>query len=183
MFGLLAIFWLIKKKDHNISLYLLAILASATGIGSFLWHGLRTPLSLTADVLPGLLYLLLFLLIWSIAIFGRKIGALVFILFFVIQWSATFLLPIPELNGPPLTVFLIIPIFGIILLLFTYKKIGKEVWYGILMLLSAVLAAFFRTIDLHTCDILSFGTHFLWHIFLGLSVYLGIILISKINRK
>ena len=34
---------------------------------------------------------------------------------------------------------------------------------------SAIIAVTMRTLDLNTCDVIPVGTHFFWHIFLGVS--------------
>jgi hypothetical protein len=46
----------------------------------------------------------------------------------------------------------------------------------------AVAAAVFRSIDLMTCDLIPFGTHFLWHLGLSTAAYLGIVLLVRMKK-
>lgn len=183
LLGLLALLYLVRKDERAPELYMLALLTLATGLGSVLWHGMRTPLSLALDVFPGLLYFLLFLFLWPYALGGRLRGALTFIGFFLSQFLIIRLVSLPESNGPPLSIFVTTALFAGALLVWTYRKFGHAVYWGIAMITSALLAAFFRTIDLHTCSAIPFGVHFLWHTFLGFAAYLGVIFLSQIYEK
>ena len=40
-----------------------------------------------------------------------------------------------------------------------------------------------RSIDLMTCSIIPFGTHFIWHILLSLAAYLGIVMLLRLKPK
>lgn len=181
LFGLLAILYLYHHRSRAYELYALAGLAVATGLGSAWWHGARTGISLAFDVFPGLMYFLLLTALWPMALMRKWWWgpATVFGLF-AVQFGLAYLLPLGESNGPPLTVFGGTLLVAAALVWVTYLRAKEAVPYALLMLGSALLAAFMRTIDLHTCDYISFGTHFLWHVFLGFAAYLGVRLIAKI---
>lgn len=179
LLGLLAILYLLQKKNRMPELYILAFLTLATGIGSVFWHGTRTPLGLTLDVLPGLLYFLFFLFLWPYTLGGRLKGGLVFIGFFLSQFLIIRFVPMPESNGPPVSIFFTTALIAGGLLVWTYRKYGRAAYWGIAMIASALTAAFFRTIDLETCTLVPFGVHFLWHTFLGLAAYLGVVFLAK----
>jgi hypothetical protein len=49
-------------------------------------------------------------------------------------------------------------------------------------LASALLALVFRTADLLVCPYFPLGTHFLWHIFLSLAAFLGVLVLMEINK-
>ena len=38
----------------------------------------------------------------------------------------------------------------------------------------AIVAASLRTLDLSVCEAIPVGTHFFWHIFLGMAAYAGV---------
>ena len=42
-------------------------------------------------------------------------------------------------------------------------------------------AAFFRSIDLASCAVVPFGTHFLWHILLSTAAYCCVVLIARLK--
>lgn len=182
LLGLLAVLYLIKHKNRRADLWALAVLTIATGLGSTWWHGARTGISLAFDVFPGLLYFLLFLYLWPAYLFGKWRGALAFIAFFAVQFVLVQFLPFGERNGPPVGVFATTFLFAVVYLVATYRKIGRPFWWGVAMITSALTAALFRTIDLETCATLPFGTHFLWHVFLGLAAYLGVRFLSHLER-
>ena len=183
LFGIWALVWLWERKFKNPELYALAALAALTGFGSVLWHGLRTPLSLTLDALPGVLYFLLFVYLWAASLGGRRwgYGTVIGLLGSVVL--LTQFVPFPDVNGPPAAVFAMAAIFALFLLVWTYRKAGHAVWLGIAMIASTITAVTFRTIDLSLCDTFPFGVHFLWHTFLGAAAFLGVLLIASIYRR
>ncbi len=183
LFGVAAMVWLVMRRERRVDLWMLAVLTSLTGLGSAWWHGSRTAVALAGDVFPGLFYFLLFLYLWPAYLFGKWRGALVFLGFFATVFLLVRLLPFGERNGPPQGLFMTTFIFACGLLYATYRKHGRVVWWGIAMIGSALTAAFFRTIDLETCDMLPFGTHFLWHIFLGGAAYLGVRFLSALTPR
>lgn len=172
--GVLALLWLRRHEIHDTAAYILASLAVLTGVGSALWHGLRTGLMLTFDVLPGLAYFLVILLMWPYRLYNRWWAyACVVALFGAVQ-AAFLFVPTVSRGGPPATLFLVITIFAAVLLVLTYKRARAALPWGIVMVGAAALAATFRSIDLYTCTTLPFGTHFLWHTFLALAAYAGV---------
>jgi hypothetical protein len=62
--------------------------------------------------------------------------------------------------------------FGALLLWATAKRFGPAVfWIGAASLALGAAAASFRSLDLQACEVIPFGTHFLWHILLALAAY------------
>jgi hypothetical protein len=183
LFGLFAIIWLVQKRNKRPDLWALAVLTIATGLGSAWWHGARTSVSLAFDVFPGLLYFLLILFLWPAYLFGRNYGALLFAAFFGALFLLARFIPFGDHNGPPAGLFGTVFVFAVAYLWYSYKKIGTQVWWGIAMIAAALAAAFFRTIDLYTCDVLPIGTHFLWHVFLGWAAYLGVVFLAQFSES
>ncbi len=178
-FGLVAL-WLSYRKWSATDVWALAILLTATGIGSALWHGLRTPLSLTLDVVPGLLFLLLFVYVWARRVWGvygasAYLGAF-FAGTFALSWLTQLVMPF---RGPPVGVVLA-AIVGAGYLI--YRTRDRALLLGSLTLLSALFAYTFRSVDLYTCSVIPFGTHFLWHVFLSGGAFLGILIIMKLDQ-
>ena len=182
LFGLVALYYSHKHKS-SADVWALAVLLTLTGIGSFLWHGLRTPLSLTLDVVPGLLFLLLFVYVWARRVWGVR-GASLFLGGF---FASTFLLSyvtqlLVPFRGPPLGVVIAVVGAAGYLIMKTYTRYGRVAYFGVLSIGLSLLAFFFRSIDLYTCDVVPFGTHFLWHIFLSAGAFAGILLILRLDQ-
>jgi hypothetical protein len=69
-------------------------------------------------------------------------------------------------------------IFGILLFVLSLRKYGRFAWLSILSVIVAVIAFIFRTADLYICELIPFGTHFLWHIFLSGAAYIAILFLA-----
>jgi len=152
----------------------LSAFAVSVGIGSMLWHGLRTPLTLALDVIPGLLFFITFVFLWPAMLFNRWVAYATFSGFFVLQIAAFMLFEPVGSNGPPITLFFVTALVGAVLLYFTFKRKGAYGWIGLAILVFGALAATARTFDLELCGVVPFGTHFLWHTFLGGAAFLAI---------
>lgn len=183
--GLVAIYWLYKHRSSDKMLYVIAAGVALTGIGSTLWHGLRTPLFLSLDVFPGLITFLLVVWYWPYLLGGRwwSYGAIIAI--FGGVFGATWLFPFfDNQNGPPLALFFVVGLVGFTLAFLTYQKAGLRLALLSLSFLgTAIMAAVVRTIDLSTCDLVSFGTHFMWHIFLGTTGILVVMFMALLSKN
>lgn len=164
------------------ALYVLAGLLATTGLASFLWHGFKSPFALSVDVLGGVLYLLVFLFLWAWSVRGRwtAYGLITALLIGVALvpylipgvWSFSFF-----------AILGVLLVIGGILLFMTYREHGKKLGhFALLTIASAALAFFFRSIDLWACPHISFGTHFLWHIFLSIAALMGAWLVLTIVK-
>lgn len=182
--GVIALIWLYKQRRHSYLLYGIALFLALTGLGSTLWHGLRTPLSLSLDVFPGLITFMLIVWTWPYLLGGRIWSYLTIFGIFVGIFIFARLLPQVESNGPPMAVFLVVAVGGLILTYLTYKKRGRKLaLHGLSVIVLAALAASVRSTDLLTCDIIPTGIHFLWHVFLGSSAFVAILFLSKLASQ
>lgn len=183
LFGLVALY-LSHKYKSSADVWALAVLLTLTGVGSFLWHGFRTPLALTLDVVPGLLFLLLFVYVWARRVWETYRSAFFLATFFVgtfvLSWVTQQIIPF---RGPPLGVVAAVLIAAGYLIMKTRKRYGAIALWGGASIGLSLLAFFFRSIDLYTCDVVPFGTHFLWHIFLSTGAFVGILLVQKIDQS
>lgn len=172
LFGIASLVLVVRRSPRAIELYLLFALLIVNGVGSILWHGLRTRWALTLDVTPALIFLLLVAIIWGrrvapwwqVALVGAGIAALSFV---VRNIELGFRLPGRWGAMAPLVVaaaaWLIVRSYSI-------SKTAALAGGG--ALLSALAALTFRTIDNVACEWLPMGTHFLWHIFLSAAAFL-----------
>jgi hypothetical protein len=149
----------------------LIALAASVGIGSILWHTYPTSLTLILDIVP-----ILFFIIWYIWLYTRNVIGMRSL--FAVASGAAFLiatfLVIPYshvLHGalvytPGLIVVLVLGVF--------HARERRAARFTLLTAAGIYLAAlFFRTIDNEVCSVLTIGTHFLWHLLIGLVTYLA----------
>ena len=83
MFGLLALYFVIKRTPRAYDLYFLCALLIANGIGSGLWHGLRDRGALIFEVQAGLFVLFGIAFCWSRRLWSYA-GAAAFLLAFLV---------------------------------------------------------------------------------------------------
>lgn len=180
--GLGLLVWLSRHRSKDFVPYMLAALLMCTGVGSVLWHGFRTPLALTLDVLPGMLYFLTLLFVWTTALTNRWYGYGSVALLFLIQWLVGVVLThyFPHAQAWPL--FFVALGMGGVLTLWTIRSNAAAGNIAGWMMLAAMGAAIARTYDLSVCTTLPIGTHFLWHILLAVAGFLGVILIIKLKK-
>ncbi len=180
-FGLAALWMVWKRSPYSYGLYWLAFLVAATGVGSFLWHGLREPWALTMDTLPGGMVLLTFVYLWARS-FYSFVGAGTFLALF---FGAAFLMMGYGRGSLPFFVSLapVVIVFAAWLIYRTRDVSPSLALQGCVVVGCALLALLFRSIDGYACDFIPMGTHFLWHVFLSLSAFLGIRLLLRIENQ
>jgi hypothetical protein len=165
--------WVLAKRTGTPSagVQVLIALAASVGIGSILWHTYPTALTLILDIVPILIFIIWFIWLYARNVIGMRsllavASAAAFLLgtFVAIQYSDV-------LHGalvytPGLIVVLVFGVFQA-----TERTVAR---FTLLAAAGVYVAAlFFRTIDNEVCPVLPIGTHYLWHILIGLVTYLA----------
>lgn len=171
-----------EKPSHPTGLWLLVVLLYATGIGSALWHGLRTYWALRVDSLSGLFFLLALVGLWAGQLWGRIRGWLatfgfVVLSVTVLRLSLHLMGDVPKNLRPVmfLPFFIEVIAVGAVLVQVSYIRAGRRAArLGIATVVCGMIAAVGRSLDMVLCAWLPFGSHFIWHTFLSLAAYLGI---------
>jgi hypothetical protein len=57
LFGIASLLLVMRREPNAIVLYVACALLMVNGVGSILWHGLRTRWALTLDFVPALIFL------------------------------------------------------------------------------------------------------------------------------
>lgn len=166
--------WLTARRCNGLStgLWVLTGLVITVGAGSTLWHTFATPWAEWFDRIPILLFQLLFLWLYFRQVMHlRCYLTAAFLTGFVLIGSIMTLLP-PILNGS----LIYAPAFALLLVLgvYHYRKRRREPYIILTAAGVFLFAIIFRTIDLIVCSSFPAGTHFLWHILNGLTVYLTV---------
>ena len=165
--------WVLATRTGTLSAggRALIALAASVGIGSILWHTYPTMLTLLLDIIPILIFIVWFIWLYTRDIVGMRTQ-------FAAASTAAFLL----------ATFLVIPLSGVLhgALVYTpglivtlvlgvfHAREQRAARFTLLAAAGVYLAAlFFRTIDNEVCPVLLIGTHFLWHLLIGLVTYLA----------
>ena len=165
--------WVLASRTGALSagIRVLIALAASVGIGSILWHTVPTMLTLVLDSVPILIFIM-----WYIWLYARNVIGMqpVFAVASAVVFLLATLLAIPFagiLHGafvytPGLIVTLVLGVF--------HAREQTSARFTLLAAAGVYLAAlFFRTIDNEVCPVLPIGTHFLWHLLIGLVTYLA----------
>jgi len=175
--GILALVYLIRGGNRNPVAYTLAVLTLLTGLGSVAWHSMRTPTTLLIDWLPGAIYFLILVFFWAKYAAGRylSIGLLVALAILV------FFIPFVVINQYRLIIIAALAIVALALVFGTWQRQREAFAWAAAMVGSAIIAVAMRTLDLNMCDVIPVGTHFFWHIFLGVAAYAGVRMIVRLG--
>lgn len=153
-------------------LLLLVALLYAIGIGSTLWHTFATRWAKSADTIPILLFINVFLLAFLVRLARlRWLGTLVcFALFHFLNRGVGDAFPRDFLNGSifygPTWVTLLVMTA---LLAVRAHPAARDFAFATAVF---TLSLIFRTIDDPVCPALPIGTHFLWHVCNAIALYL-----------
>ncbi len=151
------------------------------GIGSSLYHTLRSPVTMLADATPIYLFFLVYFFLFA-KIFLKRTGraAIVTTLFAAALLLVTIYTPRELLNGSIRHFFNAATLLGMALA--AWKKFGAKAKLFFSVFLVYSLAIFFRTIEPAVCPFFSVGTHFSWHILTAISAYLATKALLNIRR-
>jgi hypothetical protein len=180
LFGLASAYYVAKRAPRAVDLYVLSALLTATGVGSGLWHGLREPWALAFDVTPGLFFMFALLFCWARRLWSY-LGATIFLLafFLAFQYSREYW----GLVQRWVALAPVVVIAAAVLIAQTYVYSKRATLGGTVALSSALLALFFRTIDLDACAYIPFGTHFLWHMLLSAGSFVGVMTLTGLKAR
>lgn len=156
-----AILW---RRTFGMGRVLCGILA-AIGVGSFLFHSFAQPWAGVADVVPILLFVLVYVYAANRGFWGLRVWPALGVTALFVPYAAS-TVPlfglIPGLGGTAAyaPVPLLIALYAV-LLRRRAPQVARGLAIGVVLLLLSMAA---RTLDEPLCGVLPFGTHFLWHV-------------------
>ncbi len=160
----------LRERVQDSSIGMITVMIVAIGIGSFLFHTMATPLTRWLDVLPILVFQLMY-----IGLYARRVIALhwavILTMLVIFLAAALYGRQFPEiLNGSLIYAPALLVIAGLGIYHYRSRKKAR----GLLLVAATafLLSVFFRSIDNAVCTQFTLGTHFLWHIFNGVLLYL-----------
>lgn len=157
-----------RLRGSNLQIaWAMTSLLAAIGIGSFLFHTFATAWAGAADVIPIVLFVLLYLFAASRDFLGLSptLSAIAVLAFLPISAAVIPLmsqLPLYGVSAAYLPVPLVILLYAILLRRTRRLAWGLMFGAGLLM-----LSLTFRSLDMPICAHAPLGTHFAWHILNG----------------
>ena len=161
----------VRLDSLSSGIWLLIGLMIAIGFGSGLFHTFATNWARILDILPILLFQVAFLWTYGRRIIRLSTGNLIAMVV-IFLFSAYLGRQFPHLlNGSLIYVPALVLLMGLGIYHYRHARNHRSLllWATGVFLLSL----FFRTIDMAVCEYVPFGTHFLWHLFNGVLVYLA----------
>jgi hypothetical protein len=179
LFGLAGLYFVWKRAPHAWDLYALNLLTVITGVGSGMWHGLRDGQWLFFEVTSGLMFMFFFIFCWA-----RRLWSIPGAGVFLAAFYGGFRLSQPYWGMVQRWVALapVLVVASLALIAGTFRTSREVAAFGGFALASALIALFFRSIDLSVCSFIPFGTHFLWHSFLSGAGFIGILGMLKMKQ-
>lgn len=159
-------------RDGTWDVRLLVLLVASVGIGSGLWHFSALRWAMWADIVPILLFIAVYLLVFlrRIAGLGWPAAAGLFLLFQGVNVLVQASFPPDLFNG---SIFYV-PTVVMLLLMTAFLKGTRRPEWRLFVAASGLLllSIGMRSIDIAVCEYLPLGTHFLWHLLNALVLYL-----------
>jgi hypothetical protein len=165
--------WILAQRTGTLSagVRVLIVLGASVGIGSILWHTYPNMLTLILDIVPILIFICWFIWLYTRNVIGmRSLFAVASVAAFLLATFLAFpfsgVLHGAIVYSPGLIVTLVLGVL--------HAREQRSARFTLLAAAGVYLAAlFFRTIDNEVCPVLPIGTHFLWHLLIGLVTYLA----------
>jgi hypothetical protein len=182
LYGIAALVLVARRAPRDISFYALCVLLIVNGIGSILWHGMRTRSMLILDALPALIFVLIIAVLWARRVAplwqAIAVGVVLIVLPLAFLRLGFGLLPAFRI----ITTAALIAAIGVWLVVRTFSVNRTTALIGAGALISAVAALTFRIVDSSACSLIPFGTHFLWHIFLSTAAFLCMLTLVRLKE-
>lgn len=186
----LAMLWLVASRARNVWLFwLMAGLVVVNGVGSILWHGLRTRWALNLDVLPAIVFVVLLAFLWARRVLPLwqallAVGVLLAVpLAGAAARAAGLEMPAalrPLLFSLPI---LVIVVLALALIWRTASLSRRAMASGIAALALAGIAFAARSLDPLSCGVVAMGSHFLWHMFLSSAAFMGLVTLVQLRES
>jgi Ceramidase len=150
----------------------LTLTIAAVGLGSFLFHTVATRWAEWGDVLPIMVFMLLYLWLVLTVFFGWanwvKVGSLA--VYFAATFSIEAAIPAWALWGGALYLPTLLVMIAIAVVL---RRRQPETGRDMLVATGVFVASFAaRTLDMPLCPVFPLGIHFVWHLLNAILLYL-----------
>ena len=127
-----------------------------------------------------MIYFLVVVLAWPWLLRRIWLGPALLAAFALVIWAMTRVSP--GMAIAVAVVVLAIALAAGLMLVLTWREAGPAFRPALAMVGCAAVAAAFRSLDSAACAVVPFGSHFLWHIFLGTAAYFGVHMAAALWR-
>lgn len=169
-----------KRRVKNRLICILPYVVAGIGFGSVTWHSIPNVLTNLADTVP----ITFFVFLSYFYMLSRIVRNRVFVwgvLFLIASIEIPFLLEaLPSLNGSMR--YLAVMVSGVFICVALTKRFPEVFIYVLFIVLLSMVALLFRSMDFMVCKVLPVGTHFLWHVFGSVILYLIIVVLVKVEE-
>lgn len=143
----------------------LCIILGTIGVGSYLFHTHATVWAVILDVVPILIYVLLYIFLanfryWALPLWGALVATGLYFPYTFLVSSALGQVPFLQISAEYWPLPVLIAGYGLALRR-RYPETGRNLLIGAGIL---VVSLSFRSLDELVCSIFPIGTHFMWHI-------------------
>jgi hypothetical protein len=184
LFGLLGLYFVVRRTPRTVDLYILCALLVATGIGSGIWHGMRDGDALFWEVRSGLYFLFAMVFCWARRLWTVPGAALALAgFYFGFAFFSEYGNELLGITGRWVAITPLVVMAGALLIAQTAFRSKEAALMGGIAVACAVVAVTFRTIDLSVCSTIPTGTHFLWHSFLSAGGFCGILVLTRLPAQ
>lgn len=163
--------WSLARRSHRLStaIWVLIALSIAIGTGSALFHTFASGWTRVLDEVPILLFQLCYLWLYARRIMRLRSGfaAAAIAAYMVVAYFGR---QFPDLlNGS----LVYAPAFILLLGLGLYHFLQHKAERFLLLATTGIflIALAFRSVDETACPFIPIGTHFLWHVLIGVALY------------
>ena len=157
--------WLMWRRSASVPLArVLCVVLAVIGVGSYLFHTHAQVWSAILDVVPILVYILLYVFavnrdVWGMPVWLAVLGGLLFVPYAVLTVPLWQTLPVLGGSAGYVSVPVLIAIYAL-LLWRRFAQLARGLLIGVGLLMLSLTA---RSVDETFCAALPTGTHFLWH--------------------
>ena len=181
VWGLVAWLVVLRRAPGAWPLLAMCALLVLNGVGSTLWHGLRTGWALTLDVQPALVFVALGAFLWAWRV-GSLRQALMLVAALIVVPIAVRFLPLELPFGRIVLTALVVIAAAVWLIARTWPLSRTSGLTGLIALILALLALAFRSLDGLSCAHLAFGSHFLWHVTLSAAAFTLLLTLLRLEQ-
>lgn len=177
-----------EGRDDDWAVRALVAIVAAIGVGSFLFHTFATAWASTADVIPIMLFILLYMHLSTVRYLALPVwagigaAALFFPSSMAIGW--TIQTALGPLNGSAgyVSVLVVILGYGAALIWSDRKGAGRGLLIGGALLFASIVMRTLDDEDGAVCAAVPMGTHFVWHLLNGAMLGWMIVVLIRHGR-
>ena len=181
--GILILLFLRRHKLKSREINILAVMSIIVGLGSFTFHTIATKGAAFADTIPIALFITFALFVIFVRAFMVKppLAVLYVILFAIANAIILKIFGIKWLNGS----IMYVPTFIILIIIGLISARKKPLFSRYILISAAIffISIIFRSIDNKVCNYFPLGTHFMWHILNGVTMYYAMYALIKLNKN